>query len=366
MPATKTQTKRQEEYQDESGWFRSGDETRVGFISGNTFDQKQVEYSVINDMAIFEGDIALGTVTDLEIGSADVPADQIPSRGIGITGERFRWPGGMVPWQTQHALRQRVLDAIQHWETNTNIRFVERTAANAAQHTNFLSFQARDGCWSMVGMQGGEQVISLAGGCGFGAAVHEIGHAVGLWHEQSREDRARFIRVAWENIQAGQEHNFNQHITDGDDIGAYDFGSIMHYPPTAFSRNGQPTIVVLGGQQVGQRGGLSPGDIAAVRAMYPMLEPSRSWAGVQFSGSVAAGATRGWFTHSWPAYWYVVWNVVPTGPAQDRAAQIEWKVMVERQAETLLKYYIDVKNLTSTPVNIEARYTVLGWSRWAR
>ena len=87
--------------------------------------------------------------------------------------------------------------------------------------------------------------------------MHEIGHAVGLWHEQSREDRDRFVRVVWANIQAGREHNFNQHITDGDDIGGYDYGSIMHYPRTAFTRNGQDTIVPVGGQAIGQRNGLS-------------------------------------------------------------------------------------------------------------
>jgi hypothetical protein len=80
--------------------------------------------------------------------------------------------------------------------------------------------------------------------------------------------------------------------------------------------------------------------------------------GVQFTGTVAGGATRRWFTHSWNAANRVVWMVVPTAPAVDGPAQIEWKVQVDRQAPTLLKYFIEIKNLTSVPVNIEARYAI--------
>jgi hypothetical protein len=250
-------------------------EVHTCFISGNTFRAKAVQYVVVDGMAMFEGDIVLGTeeqvARESEVLAAELRGEV--ASGVIITGAQFRWTNCQVPFDIDPALpnQNRVTDAIAHWQANTGFNFVARTPANAASFPDWVTFRPSSGCSSSVGRRGGQQFVNLAPGCTTGNTIHEIGHTVGMWHEQSRQDRDAFVRITWANIQAGTEHNFTQHISDGDDVGAYDYGSIMHYPRDAFGINAAETITPTNPATaaIGQRTALSPGDIATANAFCP-------------------------------------------------------------------------------------------------
>jgi hypothetical protein len=256
----------------DGGEFQARPGVKTALIRGNSFAAKAVQYVEVEGLALFEGDIVLGTADEVAHTSDQLRAEMGGgvAAGVILTGAQFRWPNCRVPYTIDPALpnQARVIDAIAHWEAHTRFRFVVRTT-----EADYVTFRPSSGCSSSVGRRGGQQFVNLASGCSLGNTIHEIGHAVGLWHEQSREDRDMFIAINWAKIQPGTEHNFNQHITDGDDVGAYDFGSIMHYPRNAFSIDGTDTITPIApvppGVTIGQRSGLSPGDIAAANSMCP-------------------------------------------------------------------------------------------------
>lgn len=227
---------------------------------------KTIVYEQIGDYAVVEGDILLGKVSRLSRQGAVIT----PKVG------GSRWPHGIIPYEISNDMpidnAVTIAQAIAYWKKNSYLEFVALNEDNRSDYPDYISFVPASGtlCASYVGRQKGMQLIQLSPRCTQMNTVHEIGHALGFWHEQSRADRDAYVRIEWDNILEGHQYNFDQHLSDGKDFGDYDYQSIMHYGPLAFSKNGKPTIIPLMDViDIGQRHHLSDKDIAAVKAMYP-------------------------------------------------------------------------------------------------
>ncbi|XP_075719670.1 meprin A subunit alpha, partial [Rhinoderma darwinii] len=149
-----------------------------------------------------------------------------------------------------------------------------------AGESTFIHFQKFGGCWSYVGDFHTGQNLSIGAGCDHKAIVeHEILHALGFYHEQSRSDRDDYVEIWWNEITEGMGHNFN---TYGDDFitdlnTPYDYESVMHYGPFSFNKNQSvPTItakIPAFNNIIGQRLDFSAIDLERLNRMYNCTFP---------------------------------------------------------------------------------------------
>ena len=219
-----------------------------------------------------------------------------------ISGESKRWPDGVMPYEISadfsESQARTVKRAIAHWNRLT----IARLRTRSAEEDFAIFAPADDSCSSPVGRQGGGQTIGCAVGDGFtmGSVIHEIGHSMGYFHEQQRPDRDQFVDIREENIESGKEHNFEIHM-GGIILGPYDYGSIMHYPRDAFSEDGD-TRVPLQDVPIGQRDGLSGGDVNGVSVLYEAPHLVVAWEDDQRDTGVSdvlwAGLAR-WGKYCW-------------------------------------------------------------------
>ncbi|MEO8596764.1 MAG: M12 family metallopeptidase [Candidatus Solibacter sp.] len=232
-----------------------------------------VRYEVRGGFAVVEGDIIIGPAADVEAAAQDDPAKSARPRAVVLnfnTANPQKWPDSTMPYVIDSDIpsQQRILDGINHWNTRTQFKIVPRT--NEANYVHFVRSTTLDAaCSSFLGMIGGGQTIATTDGCTAGSVIHELGHAWGLHHEQVRADRNGNVTVLYQNMDKRFLYNFDQALTSTHDAGYYDFDSIMHYGPTGFTRNGLDSMeTVPVGIPIGQRGGLSAGDIDGISRAY--------------------------------------------------------------------------------------------------
>jgi hypothetical protein len=268
---------------------RSGPRSTIPYSMADRLRRANLEYEDIDGLAIVEGDIILGKTGELQtprsrtrppVCGNDVCTSQLPL--LSILGESYLWPGGVIPYEIDPAFgpetRRQIGGGIEMINSSTHLLIVPRRGEK-----DYIYFtRVNDGCSAKVGRQGDRQEVNIMErACGSSATAHEILHAAGIWHEQSRSDRDNFVEILWQNIQSGKEYNFAKHEADGVNIGSYDLQSIMHYSQSAFGKKDPvtgamlPTIRAIhpGGTVGGTR--LSANDIAGVNLLYPVTASER-------------------------------------------------------------------------------------------
>ena len=192
------------------------------------------------------------------------------------------WTNGIIPYEFNPNVSQsnqnQAIAAMAIWEEAANLDFIPRNG-----HSNYVHIFSTHGGdstnFSYVGMQGGRQLIGIFSWWHKFIIVHELCHALGFYHEQSRVNRDNYVQINWDCIEEGKEPNFNKHSGAGH-YGNYDFMSVMHYGGMAFYDPDKPnctepySITVLPPNQayqdsIGQRSRLSYLDQTTMSFVYP-------------------------------------------------------------------------------------------------
>jgi astacin len=227
----------------------------------------------------FEGDIVLTGEQAEELYEAVAHGDDVRhKRKFVATGAR-RWNVNRpieYSFDGSHSPKeQKVIElALQHWSNVTCLNFYRRDDPPRGSRIVFTDV---DGCASNVGRNPSNepQFVSLSSEClRLGVIAHEVAHALGFWHEQSRPDRDKFVDVLWRNIDGDSLGQFlKEKNHDVDTLGIpYDYGSIMHYRSKAFAKTDSLYTLLTNTRDyqrtIGQRDQLSFNDIRLMNKAY--------------------------------------------------------------------------------------------------
>jgi hypothetical protein len=228
-----------------------------------------VTYVLKRGKAIFQGDIILEKVDRVD---PQVP----PPPSFGIDYLQYLWPKVGTQYQIPYTIDPASGDLsnlnaaiAQFNSTFTNIQFVARAAQTDYVNFNFNPNDFSGQCDAIVGRAGGQQPVGGSSVCAIGTILHEMGHTVGLWHEQSRLDRNAYVSVNYNNLIKGSISNFNQLYDNAQSFTLFDYASIMEYPAFSFSRNGGPAIESIpAGIPLSNLTGYSAADIDGIERLY--------------------------------------------------------------------------------------------------
>jgi hypothetical protein len=233
---------------------------RTTFLHG-----KQITYEVRDGLAIYQSDMVLGQAADVAAGALNGrPAannqNSVHPNSITIEPNFFSptglWPvvNGVarVPYtitNVNSANTSNINAAIA--ESNSQLAGVVQWEPATSSDVNYVNFDfdptnLSGACEAYVGMIGGPQTIGGSINCTTTTIMHEMGHVLGLFHEQSRADRNTYVNYMEQNIDKPNHDNFDIIGSSSVDSGLYNYASIMEYGPFSFNKDGvSPTLETI-------------------------------------------------------------------------------------------------------------------------
>ncbi|WP_197492208.1 M12 family metallopeptidase [Arachidicoccus ginsenosidimutans] len=242
------------------------------------FNGKDIKVVKKGDLYFWFDDVAFDEQT---FDSLKALEDSLPTqpRSAYTTDIDNYWPNGIVYYTITTGFSnndlQMINAALNNWSTNTGITFVSRT-----NQPNYIKIQKvynqnYGGESEGIGMLGGQQFLYLNDGqFNTTTIIHEIGHSIGFYHEQSRTDRDNYIIIYTQNIESGELSQFETYAQLGEpgaNLGTFDWSSVMLYDSYAFSANNSPTMVRKSDNQpffTTNNTVLSQGDIVSAKNLY--------------------------------------------------------------------------------------------------
>ncbi|MFI5118141.1 MAG: choice-of-anchor D domain-containing protein [Terriglobales bacterium] len=224
--------------------------------------------------AIYQGDIVLDNVQES-------PNPHGGIYGVGIAYSKYLWPKVGSVYQVPYIIDPasgavaNINSAISQFNSTFAgvIQFVAHTTETDYVDFNLDPNNNSGVCESYEGRVGGEQFATGAGGtqnpCAVATILHEMGHIVGVWHEQSRSDRDTYVNVNYGAVIKASRSNFDQLLDNDQSLTFYDYASIMEYPAFSFSRNGEPCIeTVPAGIPLSNSSGYTASDIDGIDRLH--------------------------------------------------------------------------------------------------
>ena len=224
---------------------------------------------------------------------------------VSATGKYRAWPNGRIPYrlattngvvQINAATRTALSQAMTNWEqlTEGRIKFRAKTSNDS---TYVVVKQGSPRVSPFVGYRKDQiPTLYLRDSEYLTVTKHELGHVIGLHHEQRRTDRLSYIKVR------------NQYIVDSATcryqfatcptcklLGSYDRNSVMHYRTHDLPgcRTGS-VLLKLDGSAISHIWKVSSKDLSAVAKMYtppsaPPPQPPPSTPALPETGSITSG-----------------------------------------------------------------------------